>query len=409
MAADPSNTFLIRGARIFDGVRVTGTGSVLVVDGRIAAIGRAAAPPGTPVHDGRGKTVLPGLIDGHRHSEPYTAGDLRDALRLGVTTELDLHGEPEVIAAARRRRESLGRTDLADLWSAGWGVKVPGGLPEDDPELPVTPKLGTEDDPDQFVADRFREGSDYLKVFYENGEIFGLPSPTLTPGQLHAVIAAAHRRGRMAIVHATELEQAKTAVHAGADGLAHMFLNPVDDAFIQAIRRGGAFITTTLSTFDCGLGAEELLNDARVRPYLSAAQLAALKNTPNCPPGQPEGELANLRRLHAAGVPIIAGTDAGVGSCAHGATMLAELCYLVRAGMSPAQALTAATATPAEKYRLTDRGRIATGLRADLLLVNGNPAEDVTALREISAIWKNGHPVDRTPDPSTGTATVGQQ
>ncbi|WP_246257897.1 amidohydrolase family protein [Amycolatopsis anabasis] len=395
-----SNSFVIQDVRIFDGTRVTGTGSVLVVDGRIAEIGRVTAPPGTPEYDGRGKTVLPGLIDGHTHS-PWGKpdADRRDALRLGVTTELDMQGDPELIAGAKRQRESLERTDQADLWSAGIGITVPGGAPPEYPNLPNPPKLDAGADPGRFVADRIGEGSDYLKIFFEDGSVFGQPMPTLTPGQLHAIVAAAHRHGRMAIAHVTELEHARTAVEAGIDGLAHMLLTTADETFVEAIRKSGAFVTTTLSSFDRGLGADELLADPRVLPYLSAEQFDALKYRDS--PGD-SGWLRvgsrNVARLHAAGVPIFAGSDAGVGAGsqgAHGATLLAELTHLVRAGLTPAQALTAATAAPARRYRLTDRGRVAPGLRADLLLVEGNPAEDITAVREIAVIWKNGYPIDR--------------
>ncbi|MFC7564468.1 amidohydrolase family protein [Actinomadura namibiensis] len=96
-------------------------------------------------------------------------------------------------------------------------------------------------------------------------------------------------------------------------------------------------------------------------------------------------------------MPILAGTDAPIRANANGVSMLAELAHLVRAGLSPRAALAAATSAPAREFGLTDRGRIAPGLRADLLLVDGDPTTDITDLRAITAIWKNGHPVDRTP------------
>lgn len=397
------NTFVVRDVRIFDGVRVTGTGSVLVVGGRIAAAGRIAAPDGIPVYDGRGKTLLPGLIDGHRHTFPGAvpgadpAADRRDSLRFGVTTGLDQFGDPALIADAKRERRSLARTDRADVWSAGIGVTVPDGLPPEIFAQPF-PRLAPDADPDRFVADRVREGSDHLKLMIDDGSLFGLNVPTLSPTQVRAVITAAHRRGKQAVAHAFELAHATTAVAAGVDGLVHTVADTaVDDAFLQAAREHGTFVTSTLATVDCGQGADDLLADPLVRPYLSASQAQALNIRFPCEPTGYQTSIQNIDRLHSAGVPIVVGTDAGAIFVAHGASMLAELSDMVRAGLTPVEALTAATTVPAREYHLGDRGRVVPGFRADLLLVNGNPAEDIDAVRDIAVIWKNGYPVDRTP------------
>ncbi|WP_240437499.1 amidohydrolase family protein [Sciscionella marina] len=395
------NSFLIRDVRIFDGVQVTGTGSVLVLEGRITEIGIIAEVPALPEYDGTGKTVLPGLIDCHTHSlygRPRT--DRRDALRFGVTTELDLHGDPAVLAAARRQRRSLERTDQADLWSAGIGVAVPGGTPPNYPGLPHPPRLAPDANPEQFVTDRIHEGSDFIKVFLDGGSVWGQPTPTPTRKQVHAVVAAAHRRGLMVIAHATEHDYAALAIAAGVDGLAHTILTPIDDDLIADIVEGGAFVTATLSSFDGGLGARDLYRDPRVRPYLSETQTTALTTSGEDPDLYHRGSL-NVRRLHAAGVPIFAGADSGVGAeteGAHGATMMAELSHLVAAGLTPTEVLTAATAAPAQRYQLADRGRIVTDMRADLVLVNGDPTVGVTAIRDIATIWKNGYVIDRTPN-----------
>jgi imidazolonepropionase-like amidohydrolase len=137
---------------------------------------------------------------------------------------------------------------------------------------------------------------------------------------------------------------------------------------------------------------------------LSVDQVASLRaRNPRCKPSYNGVGIANVGLLHAAGVPIIAGTDAGMPGTAPGASMLAELGYLTRAGMTVEQALAAATAVPARHFGLGDRGRIAEGLRADLLLADGDPRKDITALRDIDVIWKNGHRVKRAPRiPSNG-------
>jgi hypothetical protein len=104
---------------------------------------------------------------------------------------------------------------------------------------------------------------------------------------------------------------------------------------------------------------------------------------------------AAVRALKQAGVPILAGTDAGNPGVTHGISLHGELELLVQAGLTPTEALVAATSTPARIFHLDDRGRIATGLRADLLLVSGDPTSDITATRAIDGVWKQGKRIDR--------------
>lgn len=407
-----ANTFAVRDVRIFDGVHTIGTGSVLVVGGRIAAVGLFALPYGIPVYDGHGRTLVPGLIDASAHtlvqvtSDPGgppssggSAADRNDAARFGVTTEIDTFGDPALIAGARQQRRSVARTGEADLWSAGIGVTVPNGFPPDGTIGHPFPRLAPNDDPSQFVADRLAEGSDFTSLVIDDGSLFFEPAPTLTAQQAGDVVSAAHEHGRLAVAISPELVTTTTAVRAGVDGLNHLvFDQVVGSDLVRQMRQHGTFVTTTLATFDCGTGADQLLANPLVRPLLSNFQVQALNlRFPNCPASWLTVGLRNIALLHAAGVPIVAGTDAGGGVAAHGASMFPELADLVLAGLTPAQALTAATATPAHDFRIPDRGRIAPGMRADLLLVNGDPTTDINALPDIAQVWKNGFPVDRTP------------
>jgi imidazolonepropionase-like amidohydrolase len=311
-----------------------------------------------------------------------------------------MFNDPSLLAGARRQRRSTAKTGQADLWSAGIGVIVPGGHPlQPDWDFPrVT--AGT--DIERFVADRIAEGSDYVKVILENGGPPPRPSlPTLTPDQLRRTIAAAHRHRRRAVVHTEKLRLALSAVRSGADGLVHAFWDTAaGPGEIAEIHRSGAFIVPTLSVVDWGIGAKELLADERVGPWLSGTQRYLLEQQPEDRPGRPDflkiGS-ANVGRLHAAGEPILAGTDTPIRANANGVSMLAEVAHLVRAGLGPCAALATATSVPAREFGLADRGRIAPGLRADLLLVDGDPTTDITDLRAIKAIWKNGHLVDRRP------------
>jgi hypothetical protein len=116
---------------------------------------------------------------------------------------------------------------------------------------------------------------------------------------------------------------------------------------------------------------------------------------PGAPPVSYAAAESTVRQLVAARVPILAGTDAGNPGTSHGAAMHRELELLVKAGMTPLQALAAATSAPAAAFRLADRGRVAPGMRADLLLVDGDPSADIFATRAIAGVWKQGVRFDR--------------
>ena len=152
----------------------------------------------------------------------------------------------------------------------------------------------------------------------------------------------------------------------------------IDPVFFTTSNVGG-------SGPDIGKPIAPLAADPRLKPRLGDAQAATLRA--QFPPGFPTQPhaLANametVRRLHDAGIDLLAGTDAGNPGTAHGASLHGELALLVRAGLTPTEALRAATSRPASRFGLKDRGRIAPGLRADLLLVDGDPSKDIEATR----------------------------
>ncbi|HKD21573.1 MAG TPA: amidohydrolase family protein [Rhizomicrobium sp.] len=404
--AAPANSFAVRGVRVFDGERTIERANVVVADGRIAAVGPdAPIPPGLDVIDGAGKTLLPGLIDSHVHVFP---GAQKDALRFGVTTELDMFDLVRDFAKWKAQRQSFARTDEADTWAAGLGVTVKDGAPLQ--ELPpgfTVPTLASAADAKGFIDARVAEGSDYIKVFIENlSEYHGKKSlPTLSPAEVCAVIDAAHADGRMAIVHAQAEWAAREAISCGADGLAHMFPDEAADAdFLNFAKAHHIFVETTDDVWAGVSGldfASKLAADPRVAPYLSPSQKATLgaaekRTVPQFFPTA----LANTRALHAAGVPILAGTDAPNPATAHGVALHEELQILVQAGFTPEKALNAATALPDAIFKLGDRGHVRAGDRADLLLVSGDPTKNISDTLSIVRIWKNGYAVDRTPPKS---------
>ena len=396
-AAEGGNSFVVRGARVFDGDQVVSRASVLVVDGRIAAMGtEVAAPPGVEEIDGAGRTLLPGLIDAHAHTR---GSALREQLVFGVTTVLDMSTNVEWAAAMRQEQSAGLGLDRADLRSAGTLVTVRGGHGA---EYESIPTLSAAAEAPAFVDARVAEGSDYIKVVYDDNLTFGRQIPTLDKPTLAAVVAAAHARGKLAVVHIGSVAGAYDALEAGADGLVH--LSPdrsVDRAFVALAKRRGAFIVPTLSLNEslCGVASgESLLTDKHMAPFLSDFSVGNLARHFKLNLSRPldfGAVLASVATLHEAGVPILAGTDAPNPGTAHGASIHRELELLVRAGLTPIEALRAATAVPAQAFAMGDRGRIAVGRRADLVLVDGDPTANIHATRNIVRIWKLGRPVDR--------------
>ena len=398
--APADNRFAIREVRVFDGTRDLGETTVIVENGLVTAVARdAVIPAGMLTIDGRGKTLLPGFIDAHTHSW----GDAQqDALRFGVTAELDMMGDWNRLPALKLRRDSLSRSAEADLWSAGAAVTAPGG--HGTQYGYKVPTLAADGDAAEFVGARVREGSDYIKLIVEDMSAYSptLRRPTLTPAQLKTATAAAHRAGKLAVVHVSLQKDALQAVQDGADGLVHVFVDTVvDDRFVQVAKERSTFMVATLSVLAgvarAGEG-EKLAAESRLKPFLSEGQkqnLAAAFPSTEQQSRYLQRAQQNVRALHTAGVPVLAGTDAGNPGTAHGVSLHGELELLVRSGLTPAEALTAATALPAKIFGLAGRGRIAPSSRADLVLVEGDPTVDITATRAIVGIWKNGYVVDR--------------
>ena len=187
----------ITNVRVFDGTRVIPKGTVILQDGRIAAVGENVFPPkGANVIDGAGQTLLPGFIDGHTHAW----GDaLERALVFGVTTELDMFTDPGFAKQMRDEQAKSGAPGRADLYSAGILATAPGGHGT---EYGMTiPTLTKPEEAQAWVDARVAEGSDYIKIVIEDGSPYGRKIPTLDQATVAALVAAAHKRGKLAVVH----------------------------------------------------------------------------------------------------------------------------------------------------------------------------------------------------------------
>jgi imidazolonepropionase-like amidohydrolase len=414
----PAGTIVFRNVAGFDGSRLVRRTTILVRDGIIRAVGpETVIPADAQIVEGEGRTLLPGLIDAHTHlGLMFGEQFLREALTFGVTTELEMWGAATSMAlknqsASAADAATAGRGpghERADLRTAGTGITVPKGHPTH-MGGPAFPTLGPDVDEQQLVDARIAEGSDYIKIIYDHS------LPTLTMKQLAAVVTAGHRRNKLVVAHVRTQSDARDAIIAGIDGLVHIFADspPAPDVVEMAARRG-VFVVATLSVIEAvtAVTARPDSSDSSDRsdsPYNAATPW--WRGTPHVmsritPPMQRSLEakmpaalgaglsLANgqavVAALHRAGVPIVAGTDAPAPGLAHGVSMHRELELLVLSGLTPLQALAAATSVTARAFGLHDRGRIATGLRADLLLVNGDPTTDIRATRDIVGIWKLG-------------------
>jgi len=399
----------ITGARIFDGQGALDTDTVIIDDGTIVQIG-GEVPDGVEIVDGTGGTLLPGLIDAHVH----TSRDARAlALRFGVTTQLEMQG-----TNTRYRRAATEDDDtLADVRSAGFGLTPPGGHPAElFPEgfrpgpppgapapsgpAPVQAFVTTPEEAAAVVPRLIDDGADYIKFMIDDGSVEGHPGiPMLDQATLNAGVEAAHRHGMLTVAHTLTLDSVRMGLDAGIDGFAHLFMDrPHTDEIVARMADAGVFVTAcvVLNASMMGITGQALADDPRVGSRLDERWDDTLRSSfDHYPQGELADVLATVKALHDAGVDILVGTDVSVplpfmGGLAHGASVHHELQYLVRAGLTPAEALTAATAAPARRFGLDDRGRIATGLRADLLLVDGDPTTTIDDSLNIRAVWRRG-------------------
>ena len=390
----PGAATLVQDVRVFDGKAVHERRSVLFNDARIVdADFRGSAPAGARIVKGAGRTLLPGLIDAHTHA--FRQFDL--PVLFGVTTQIDMFTAVPVMQDAKRSMAAGRHAGQADLFSAGTLATAPGGHGTQF-GVPI-PTLSSPGEAQAFVDARIAEGSDFIKIVLEAGWHGAGAMHSLDIATATALIEAAHRRGKLAVVHVSTEKDARAALEAGADALVHLFLGAAPDAtavdsLARLAKRKNAFVIPTFTVMEsmAGVRGDDLLGDADLAALVGregATTLKARYGQQARPQllAMPKAVTAALAR---AGVPILAGTDAGNAGTLYGISMHRELAALVEAGLTPTAALAAATSAPAAAFRLGRRGCIATGCKADLLLVEGDPTRDITATRRIVEVWKDG-------------------
>ena len=369
---------------------------VLITGDRITAVGPGLAiPDGYEVIDLGAATILPGLIDAHTHlTTTYKyllyGGSMHDAvtaasrakvtLDAGVTTVRDLWAKDFTDVALR---DAIERGDVPGprMQVATLAIGSTGGHNEDDQGLAPTIRVGGEsgiadgvDGVRKLVRYEVKYGADVIKIMATEGGGEGNDAAVETqysPQELEAIVEEAHRLGKKVAAHAHGTDGIKSAVRAGVDSIEHGTL--LDDEAIRMMKDRGTFLVPTGAIWD--LEEEQAKSDA---PAWRKERDETLRR----------GAHESFRKAAAAGVKIAMGTDASV--LPHGRNG-EEVVWMAKNGMTPLQAIRAATVGGAELMGWSDRvGAIAPGRFADIIAVRGNPLDDVTALTRVAWVMKGG-------------------
>ena len=403
---------VIRGARVVDGTGSPARIATVVIRGsRIEAVtpaGDAApVPPLARVIDAAGKTLLPGLFDLHTHLAAAgvtgVAGDwgknLKAYLACGVTTVNDYSTYGEMIAPMHRLLANGvlpgPRVNMAVRLSTPGGHGTESGWGDF-----MTLTASTPEEAHARMKTALAYRPDVIKIFTD-GWRYGT-APNLTSMNLEtlaAMVADAHAAGVRVFTHTVTLQGAKIAAQAGVDVLAHGVGDAaVDDELIGLLKSKGMFYVSTLSVYE-----SKPKTPARALDLLDAAARAIAAGRAAAQPNAARQRrwgflLDNVRRLHQAGVGVGVGTDAGETATYHGYSTLHEMELLVEAGMTPLEAIEAGTAVSARALGVQEeRGTIAPGMTADLVLIDGRPDQNIGDIEKTGRVFFNGVELDVKP------------
>jgi len=436
------DTFLIRGARIVigDGKTIE-IGSVLVRGGKIAEVYEGEGPDPKTLKaetvEAAGKTILPGLIDVHVHlgapggfysdmkygDENVMRRALAAYLYSGVTT---VRSVGDMLDAVLKLRSTVSSGEIlgSDIQTCGPLFTAAGGHgTEFFKGLPANARANLEkqslriptssDAARQQVDELKKQGIDCIKTILESGaggQVFN----RLDTGLFDAVAQQAHADSLSLVVHTGDARDVADAMQAQANSVEHgSFREKIPDAVFEQMAKQGTFYDPTLSggeAFkDFIAGKTDLLKRSLVQQVgppellhgteeaMVSADMEPMRKSMAEYPTDMAIAIDNLKRAQAHGVLLVTGSDAGNPLVVHGPTVQHEMELWVRAGISPAVALQAATLNAARLLRADNHvGSIRSGNDADLLVVDGNPLEDITATERISMVVFKGERLDRT-------------
>lgn len=357
--------------------------TVVIKDGRIDQIGpHPSIPARAVIVDARGEALLPGFFDLHTHWDstgtPSTLPAIAAAdVAAGVTTVNDFNAAPESYEPRRRWLKEI----VAPHVNLCARISTPGGHGADWGDTATTKWVTTPEDARAAVDSLLAYGPDCLGEVFTDGWRYGFaPDDTsMNEGTLAALVDEAHKHHLAVLTHTVTVQRGREAAVAGVDVIAHSLQDRALDAqTIAIIKKSGAFVAPTLAVYEPekpGRAIPRNTDDEKFRQVEKNWRFA----------------LRNLKALYDAGVPIVAGTDAGMPGVPHGKATLHEMELMVQAGLPTPAALTAATANSARAMRLfADRGSIERGKRADLVLIKGRPWVDIHDVTKVDRVFIDG-------------------
>ena len=380
-------------AVVFEGARlIVGDGrapienATFVVEGgqfvQVGSWNEVSVPDGAAHVDLAGMTVMPAIIDTHTHLSGDREGlieDLRSRAYYGVGATMSLGRDTGEMPLEIREAEMPG---LARFRTAGVGITSP------EPGRSEIPHwVTTEEEARQAAREEAARNVDIIKIWVDdrNGQY-----EKLSPELYGAVIDEAHQNGVRVTAHLFDLEDAKGLMNAGIDAFAHGVRDTdVDEAIIEMFKERPDFVVVP-NLPNRGVEADY----AWLSGSLPADEVQALQDRSV---DNPEAQVAfgiqarNLARLSDEGVIIALGSDGNSPWAPH-----VEMEDMVAAGMTPAEVIVAATRNSADLLRLSDAGTVETGKRADFLVLEANPLDDITNTRRIAAVYLGGTEVDRS-------------
>jgi imidazolonepropionase-like amidohydrolase len=419
-------TVVLKDVRVIDGLGgPTLEHAAIVMEGdRIVSVGlvdKAHWPKSARVTEYGGKTVLPGLISDHSHVgqvdgtgtglQNYSRANILRQLRqyeaYGVTTVMALGLNTDLFYELRPQLHS-GLLPGADLFGADRGIGIPDGAP---PFPPLNLgdshlyRVSTPEQAVQAVDEMATRKPDLIKMWID--DFHGSLRVKMSPEVYGAAIKEAHRLGLRVAAHIYYLSDAKSLVNSGVDVIAHGVRDqPVDGDFIKLMKTHSVWYIPTIGLDESSyIYAEnpEWLNHAFLVHALQPALAAQFRDPEwrqEALSNQKQVETAkasvatnqrNVKTLYDAGVNIGFGTDSGAMAVRiPGFAEHRELELLVDAGLTPLQAINLASAKAAALLHLDDRGVLAPGKLADLIVVEGNPAAQIKDIHNIEAVWHRG-------------------